>query len=263
MTFSSINPATGVVLAEFLELTPAELELRLQRAAEAALRWRFTAIDERVAVVARLGELLEEDKERLGRIMTLEMGKPIRAAIDEAAKCAMACRFYAQRGPAFMADEAVADTDHRSFVSYEPLGVVLAVMPWNFPFWQVVRFLAPALVAGNVGLLKHASNVPQCALELELLVRRAGAPDGVFQTLLVGSDAVSGIIADPRVSAVTLTGSEGAGRSVAAAAGTALFIQALALGGRHDLIVDAVNEIEAAAQVAQVQVRGQGRGQGF
>ena len=250
MTFSSINPATGVVLAEFAELTPADLELRLQRAAEAVLRWRFTAIDERVAVVARLGELLEEDKERLGRIMTREMGKPIRAAIDEAAKCAMACRFYAERGPAFMADEAVADTDHRSFVSYEPLGVVLAVMPWNFPFWQVVRFLAPALVAGNVGLLKHASNVPQCALELESLVRRAGAPDGVFQTLLVGSDAVAGIIADPRVAAVTLTGSEGAGRNVAAAAGAALKKTVLELGGSDPFIVMPSADLPLAIETA-------------
>ena len=250
MTFASINPATGETLAEFSELTDAELEARLARAADAVLRWRFTAIEERVAVVARLGGLLEEDKERLGRIMTLEMGKPIRAAVEEAAKCAMVCRFYAEHGPSFIADEIVAGKDHRSFVAYEPLGVVLAVMPWNFPFWQVVRFLAPALVAGNVGLLKHASNVPQCALELESLVRRAGAPDGVFQTLLVGSAAVSGIIADPRVAAVTLTGSEGAGRSVAAAAGQSLKKTVLELGGSDPFIVMPSADLPLAIQTA-------------
>ena len=237
MTFSSINPATGETLAEFPELSSTELEACLSRAADAVPGWRFSAVEERVAVVARLGELLDADKERLGRMMTLEMGKPIRAAVEEAAKCALACRFYAEHGPAFLRDVSVVDAAHRSFVAYEPLGVVLAVMPWNFPFWQVVRFLAPALVAGNVGLLKHASNVPQCALELESLVRRAGAPDGVFQTLLVGSAAVAGIIADPRVAAVTLTGSEGAGRSVAAAAGQALKKTVLELGGSDPFIV--------------------------
>ena len=237
MAFASINPATGQTLAEFPELTAPELEARLARAADAVWPWRFTAVEERAAVVARLGELLDAEKERLGRIMTLEMGKPIRAAVEEAAKCAMACRFYAEHGPGFIADEPVTDADHRSFVAYEPLGVVLAVMPWNFPFWQVVRFLAPALVAGNVGLLKHASNVPQCALELESLVRRAGAPEGVFQALLVGSAAVPGIIADPRVAAVTLTGSEGAGRSVAAAAGKSLKKAVLELGGSDPFIV--------------------------
>ena len=250
MTITSINPATGETLAEFSEFTAAEVETRLARAADACLRWRFTAIEERVAVVARLGELLEQEKERLGRIMTLEMGKPIRAAVEEAAKCAMACRFYAEHGPRFIADEIVADEDHRSFVAYEPLGVVLAVMPWNFPFWQVVRFLAPTLVAGNVGLLKHAANVPQCALELESLVRRAGAPEGVFQTLLVGSDAVAGLIADPRVAAVTLTGSEGAGRSVAAAAGQSLKKAVLELGGSDPFIVMPSANLPLAIQTA-------------
>ena len=250
MPFKSINPATGETLAEFSDLTAAELEARLALAADASVRWRFTAIGERAAVVARLGELLEEDKERLGRMMTLEMGKPIRAAVDEAAKCAKACRYYAEHGPGFIADEVVADEEHRSLVAYEPLGVLLAVMPWNFPFWQVVRFLAPALVAGNVGLLKHASNVPQCALELESLVRRAGAPDGVFQTLLVGSDAVAGIVADPRVAAVTLTGSEGAGRSVAAAAGQSLKKTVLELGGSDPFIVMPSADLPLAIQTA-------------
>ena len=247
---ASINPATGQILAEFSEFTPGELDARLERAASAALRWRFTPVDERAAVVARLADLLEAEKDRLGRLMTLEMGKPIQAAIDEAAKCAMACRFYAEHGPGFVRDEHVDDPDHRSMVAYEPLGVVLAVMPWNFPFWQVVRFLAPALVAGNVGLLKHASNVPQCALELESLVRRAGAPDGVFQALIVGSAAVPGIIADPRVAAVTLTGSEGAGRSVASAAGHALKKSVLELGGSDPFIVLPSADLALAVRTA-------------
>ena len=237
MTIASVNPATGETLAEFAALTPQEVEACLSRAGDAVARWRFTAVEERVAVVARLAELLEAEKERLGRMMTLERGKPIQSAIEEVAKCAMACRFYAEHGASFIADTSVVDADHRSFIAYEPLGVVLAVMPWNFPFWQVVRFLAPALVAGNVGLLKHASNVPQCALELESLVRRAGAPEGVFQALLVGSDAIPAIIADPRVAAVSLTGSEGAGRSVAQAAGESLKKAVLELGGSDPFIV--------------------------
>ena len=250
MTFASINPVNGETLAEFSELTAGELEARIARAADAVPRWRFTAVEERAAVVGRLGELLESEKERLGRMMTLEMGKPIRAAVEEAAKCATACRFYAEHGPAFVRDQPVEDPEHRSFVTYEPLGVVLAVMPWNFPFWQVIRFVAPALVAGNVGLLKHASNVPQCALELESLVRRAGAPDGVFQTLLVGSSAVEGIIADARVAAVTITGSEGAGRSVARAAGEHLKPSVLELGGSDPFIVMPSADIPRAIATA-------------
>ena len=250
MTIASINPATGETLAEFSEHTAAEVEARLARAADAVLRWRYTPVDERAAVVSRLGALLERDQERLGRLMTVEMGKPIQAAIDEAAKCAAACRFYAEHGPAFVADTHVDDVEHRSFIAYEPIGVVLAVMPWNFPFWQVVRFLAPALVAGNVGLLKHASNVPQCALELESLVRRAGAPDGVFQTLLVGSDAVPGIVADARVAAVTLTGSEGAGRSVSKVAGASLKKTVLELGGSDPFIVMPSADLALAIQTA-------------
>jgi succinate-semialdehyde dehydrogenase/glutarate-semialdehyde dehydrogenase len=250
VSIASVNPATGDKLAEFSALTAAELEVCLCRAADAVLPWRYTAVEERLAVVARLGDLLDAEKERLGRLMTLEMGKPIQAAVDEAAKCAMACRFYAENGLAFLADTAVDDTDHRSFIAYEPLGVVLAVMPWNFPFWQVVRFLAPALVAGNVGLLKHASNVPQCALELESLVRRAGAPEGVFQTLLVGSEVIPAIIADPRIAAVTLTGSEGAGRSVAKAAGESLKKTVLELGGSDPFIVMPSADLPLAIQTA-------------
>jgi succinate-semialdehyde dehydrogenase / glutarate-semialdehyde dehydrogenase len=250
VTFKSINPATGETLAEYPAHTSAQVEAKLALASEAAPRWRRTPVAERAAVVARLGALLDAEKDRLGRMMTLEMGKPIRAAVEEAAKCATACRFYAEHGPSFITDEIVADDTHRSFVAYDPLGVVLAVMPWNFPFWQAIRFMAPALVAGNVGLLKHASNVPQCALELESLVKRAGAPDGVFQTLLVGSDAVAGILADPRVAAATLTGSEGAGSSVAAVAGEHLKKTVLELGGSDPFIVMPSADLDRAVETA-------------
>ena len=250
MTFRSINPATGQVLAEFPAHTPAEVEQRLARASSTAPRWRATAVTERAAMVRRLGELLEAEKERLGRMMTLEMGKPIRAGVEEAAKCALACRFYAEHGPSFVADQHVDDEGHRSFIAYDPLGVVLAVMPWNFPFWQAIRFMAPAFVAGNVGLLKHASNVPQCALELEALVRRAGAPDGVFQTLLIGSDAVAGVLSDPRVAAATLTGSEGAGSSVASVAGKHIKPTVLELGGSDPFIVMPSADFDRAVETA-------------
>jgi succinate-semialdehyde dehydrogenase / glutarate-semialdehyde dehydrogenase len=250
MTFKSINPASGETLGEYPAHSPAQIEAKLARAADAAARWRHTPITARAAMVARLADLLDTEKDRLGRMMTLEMGKPIRAAIEEAAKCATACRYYAEHGPAFVADEPVPDPDHRSFIAYDPLGVVLAVMPWNFPFWQAIRFMAPAFVAGNVGLLKHASNVPQCALELELLVRRAGAPDGVFQTLLIASDAVAGVLADPRVAAATLTGSEGAGSSVATVAGTHLKKTVLELGGSDPFIVMPSADLDRAIETA-------------
>jgi succinate-semialdehyde dehydrogenase/glutarate-semialdehyde dehydrogenase len=250
MSFKSINPATGEMLAEHPGHTSVEVEERIARATEAARRWRRTPIAQRAAVVQQLGALLETDKERLGRLMTLEMGKPIRSAVEEAAKCATACAYYARHGPSFVADHPVDDSDHRSFVAYEPFGVVLAIMPWNFPFWQVIRFLAPALVAGNVGLLKHASNVPQCALELESLVRRAGAPEGVFQTLLIGSDAVAGLLSDPRITAATLTGSEGAGRSVASVAGTHLKKTVLELGGSDPFIVMPSAALDRAVETA-------------
>ena len=250
MTFRSINPATGLTVAEFPAHSAAQVETALARAAAAAPAWRTTPVEQRATVVARLGALLDAEKERLGRMMTLEMGKPITAAIEEAAKCAMACRYYAEHGPAFIADEMQTDADHRSYVAYEPLGVILAVMPWNFPFWQAMRFMAPALVAGNVGLLKHASNVPQCALELERLVSRAGAPDGVFQTLLIPSGAVEGVLSDARVGAATLTGSEGAGRSVASLAGRMLKKTVLELGGSDPFIVMPSADLKRAIETA-------------
>jgi succinate-semialdehyde dehydrogenase/glutarate-semialdehyde dehydrogenase len=250
MTFASINPTTGKTLAEFPAHTPAQVEQAIARAHDAAARWRHTPVTERAVIVARLATLLDAEQDRLGRMMTLEMGKPIRAAVEEAAKCATACRYYAEHGPSFIADERVDDAEHRSFVTYQPLGVVLAVMPWNFPFWQAIRFMAPAFVAGNVGLLKHASNVPQCALELESLVTRAGGPPGLFQTLLIASDAVAGVLGDSRVAAATLTGSEGAGSSVASIAGRHLKKTVLELGGSDPFIVMPSADLDRAVETA-------------
>ncbi|HEY0972643.1 MAG TPA: NAD-dependent succinate-semialdehyde dehydrogenase [Gemmatimonadales bacterium] len=251
MSIASVNPSTGETLRRFDALSDQQLEERLARAADCAPRWRRTPLEERVAVVARAGELLESRKERFGRVMTAEMGKPLRAAIEEAAKCAAACRFYAENAASILAPEVVEDGPRvRGEVRYDPLGVVLAVMPWNFPFWQVIRFAAPALCAGNVGLLKHASNVPQCALAIETLFRDAGAPEGVFQALLVGSGAVDGIIADRRVAAVTLTGSEGAGSAVGGAAGRHLKKSVLELGGSDPFVVMPSADVAKAAKVA-------------
>jgi len=246
MPIATINPATGETLRVFDALSDSDLDSRLERAVHAFQHWRITPVADRAAVVSRAGAILEREKDRYGRLMTLEMGKPLKAAVEEAAKCALACRYYAEHASAFMAPEHVAGDD----VLYQPIGPVLAIMPWNFPFWQVVRFAAPALCAGNVGLLKHASNVPQCALALEEIFSEAGAPAGVFQTLLVGSDRVDGIISDRRIAAVTLTGSEPAGRQVAATAGRNIKKTVLELGGSDPFIVMPSADIEAAARVA-------------
>jgi succinate-semialdehyde dehydrogenase/glutarate-semialdehyde dehydrogenase len=246
----TINPATGERVRTFAELTADEIESRLAKAHAAAAEWRRTPIADRLAVVRRAGDLLEQRKAEYGRLMTLEMGKTWKAATEEAAKCATACRFYAEHGAAFLADERVDVNGERSFVAFQPLGVVLAVMPWNFPFWQVIRFAAPAITAGNVGLLKHASNVPQCALALETLWRDAGAPDGVFQTLLIGSAAVERVLADDRVAAATLTGSEQAGRSIGSAAGAHIKKAVLELGGSDPFIVMPSADLEAATTTA-------------
>ncbi len=219
-------------------------------AAAGARQWRATPIADRIHVIARAGALLDQEKEQFGRLMTLEMGKPLRAAIEEAAKCATGCRYYAEHAPAFLSDEPIAIDGEETHVAFDPIGVVLAIMPWNFPFWQVMRFAAPALAAGNVGLLKHASNVPQCALAIEELFRRAGAPAGVFQSLLIESATVETVIADPRVAAVTLTGSERAGASVGSIAGRYLKKTVLELGGSDPFIVLASADVEAAAAMA-------------
>jgi succinate-semialdehyde dehydrogenase/glutarate-semialdehyde dehydrogenase len=250
MALRSINPATGATLATFDTLTPAEVATKLERATRAYRSWKNTSFDERAGCLTRAADILDTESDRLGRLMTLEMGKPLRAGIDEALKCARGCRYYAEHGARFLADERVPTDALESYVRYEPLGVVLAVMPWNFPFWQVFRFAAPALMAGNVGLLKHASNVPQCALAIEDTCRRAGVPDGVFQTLLIRSADVAPLLEDSRIGAVTLTGSEGAGQDVAGRAGRALKKTVLELGGSDPFIVMSSADVEKAAATA-------------
>ncbi|OYV72065.1 MAG: NADP-dependent succinic semialdehyde dehydrogenase, partial [Deltaproteobacteria bacterium 21-66-5] len=245
-----VNPATGARVRAFAPHTAADVEQRLARAAAAARAWRDTPTAERARVVARAGALLDRDRDRYARLMTLEMGKLIGAARDEAAKCAAACRYYAEHAHTILAPKRVPVDGEDARVEFHPLGVVLAVMPWNFPFWQVIRFAAPALVAGNVGLLKHASNVPQCALALEALFADAGAPPGVFQTLLIPSADVAGLLADPRVAAATLTGSEDAGSHVAMAAGHHLKKTVLELGGSDPFIVMPSADLERAVETA-------------
>lgn len=237
MPISSINPATGEVLQTFDSLNEDELEEKLARATQAFREHRLTSFADRAEKMLRAAEILDGEKKSLARTMTLEMGKPINAAVQEAEKCAWVCRYYAENAARHLEDEVIETNATKSYVRFQPLGVVLAIMPWNFPFWQVFRFAAPALMAGNVGLLKHASNVPQCALAIEDIFRRAGFADGVFQTLLIGSDAVEKVLEDPRVAAATLTGSEPAGRSVASTAGKQIKKTVLELGGSDPFIV--------------------------
>jgi succinate-semialdehyde dehydrogenase/glutarate-semialdehyde dehydrogenase len=251
---ASINPATGATLRTFEPLTEGQIEDRLRRAAAAYQSYRRTSFGERARWLNAAAEILETEKDRLGRVMTLEMGKTIGAARAEAAKCALACRYYVEHGERLLADEPVEAGAGRSFIRYQPIGPVLAVMPWNFPFWQVFRFAAPALMAGNVGLLKHASNVPQCALEIEDVVRRAGFPPDVFQTLLIGSTQVERVIGDPRVKAVTLTGSEPAGAQVACQAGRRIKKTVLELGGSDPFIVMPSADLDRTA-LAGVEAR--------
>jgi succinate-semialdehyde dehydrogenase/glutarate-semialdehyde dehydrogenase len=260
MPISSINPATGEVLKTFEALNERELEEKLSRAAAVFREHRRTTFHDRAAMMNRAAEILESEKKSFARTMSLEMGKPINAAIQEAEKCAWVCRYYAENAERHLTDEHVATNATRSFVCFQPLGVVLAVMPWNFPFWQVFRFAAPALMAGNTGLLKHASNVPQCALAIEEIFSRAGFPEGAFQTLLIGSDAVQGLLEDPRVAAATLTGSEPAGRSVASIAGQQIKKTVLELGGSDPFIVMPSADFEAAVSTA-VKARTMNNGQ--
>ncbi|MGW1072784.1 NADP-dependent succinic semialdehyde dehydrogenase [Streptomyces sp. NPDC002537] len=266
MPIATVNPATGETLRTFEELGADGIERRLAAAASAFRRYRTTDLPERARLMSRAADLLEEDQEAVARTMTTEMGKPLAAARAEAAKCVKAMRWYAGHAEILLADEQPSDTEvkdsgaARARVHYRPLGAVLAVMPWNFPLWQVIRFAAPALMAGNVGLLKHASNVPQTALYLEDLFGRAGFPEGCFQTLLVGSRAVEGILRDPRVAAATLTGSEPAGRSVAAIAGDEIKKTVLELGGSDPYVVLPSADLDRAVRTA-VTARVQNNGQ--
>jgi len=251
---ATVNPATGEIVARFDALSEAELDERLERATEVFQFWRHTTFAERAACMCRAAEILEADQDVFARLMTLEMGKTLAAARAEAVKCATACRYYVEHAERLLADEAVETNGARSFVRYQPIGPVLAVMPWNFPFWQVFRFLAPAIMAGNVALLKHASNVPQCAMAIEEVIRRAGFPDGVFQTLLIGAGLVQHVIDSPHVMAVTLTGSEPAGKQVAAQAGRRIKKCVLELGGSDPFIVMPSADLDAAVRTA-VQAR--------
>jgi succinate-semialdehyde dehydrogenase/glutarate-semialdehyde dehydrogenase len=251
MAIESVNPATGQRGMVFQALGDAELEEKLARAAAAFAGWRRRPVAERARVLVRAAEILDHEASELGDLMTREMGKLVGAARQEAQKCAQGCRYYAENVEAFLRPEVVpVSAASRDEVHFQPLGALLAVMPWNFPFWQVVRFAAPALAAGNVGLLKHASNVPGCALALEDIFRRAGAPPGVFQALLVGADRVPGLIADARVAAVTVTGSEETGRRVAAVAGQHLKKTVLELGGSDPFIVLSSADLDRAVATA-------------
>jgi succinate-semialdehyde dehydrogenase/glutarate-semialdehyde dehydrogenase len=260
MAIATTNPASGELLKSFEPLTPIQIEHKLQLATDAFQSHRQTSFADRARMMLRAAEILEKEKDDCARLMTLEMGKTLRSAVAEASKCATGCRFYAENAERFLADEIVETGAKRSFIRYQPLGPILAIMPWNFPFWQVFRFVAPALMAGNVGLLKHASNVPQCALKIEDIIRRAGFPQGVFQTLLIGSGAVDAILNDPRVAAATLTGSEQAGIQVGVSAAKRIKKVVLELGGSDPFIVMPSADLEAAVTTA-VEARIQNNGQ--
>jgi succinate-semialdehyde dehydrogenase/glutarate-semialdehyde dehydrogenase len=260
MAIATINPATGEVVKTFQPLTAAEIEAKLHCASKTFEQFRKSSYAERAAMMARAGGILEAEKQELGRLMTLEMGKTLSSAVAEAEKCAWACRYYAENGEKFLADEAVDTGTATTFVRYQPLGVVLVVMPWNFPFWQVFRFIAPGLMAGNVGLLKHASNVPQCALKIEEIMRRAGFPEGAFQTLLITASQVEPLLNDPRVAAATLTGSEGAGVQVGVAAARNIKKVVLELGGSDPFIVmPSANLDEAVSWAVKARIVNNGQ----
>jgi len=250
MAIATINPATGEVVKQFQALTDAEVDGRIAKAARAFQSFRKTSFVDRAKWMLNAGEILEAEKTELGRLMTLEMGKTFSSAVAEAAKCASACQYYAENAAKFVADEEIETSATKSYIHYQPVGIVLAVMPWNFPFWQVFRFIAPGLMAGNVGLLKHASNVPQCALKIEEIIVRAGFPAGVFQTLLIGASQVDRILNDPRVAAATLTGSEQAGIQVGVSAAKRIKKVVLELGGSDPFIVMPSANIDEAASTA-------------
>ncbi len=253
MAIATTDPRTGEVLKEFDELTPEQLDEKLARAAAAAAGYRLTTFEERAGWLGAAADIIDRRSDEIAELMTLEMGKTKKASVAELGKCAAVLRFYARNGADFLADEPVdagSVNARKAYARYLPIGVVLAIMPWNFPMWQAMRFAAPALMAGNVGLLKHASNVPQTALFMEELFREAGFPDDVFQTLLIGSRQVDGVLRDDRVAAATLTGSEGAGVAVGRTAGEVLKKVVLELGGSDPFIVMPSADLAKAAKVA-------------
>jgi len=257
---NSINPASAEVLARFDPFTPDEVDHALDQAEDAFIAWRERSFEERAVPMRRLAALLRERADRYGRLITLEMGKPIVEARAELEKCAWGCEHYAEHAARYLADEVITTNARRSLVAFQPLGIVLAVMPWNFPFWQVIRFAAPALMAGNSAVLKHASNVPQCALAIEEVFRDAGFPEGLLRTLLLAGSQVEPIIDDPRVRAVTLTGSSDTGSRIAQLAGRALKKTVLELGGSDPFIVLADADLGQAAKIA-TRARNQNTGQ--
>jgi succinate-semialdehyde dehydrogenase/glutarate-semialdehyde dehydrogenase len=250
MAIASVNPATEQVLQEFVPLTSEELDQKLHLASETFRVFRKTSLSDRSHMMRKAADILEKEKEPLGRLITTEMGKTLSSAVAEVSKCALGCRYYAENAERQLADEVIATDASRSFVRFLPLGPVLAVMPWNFPFWQVFRFAAPALMAGNVGLLKHSSNVPQCALAIQNIFTAAGFPEGAFQTLLIESKQVEEVLKDDRIAAVSLTGSEPAGRSVASIAGSEIKHTLLELGGSDPFIVMPSADLDAAVETA-------------
>jgi succinate-semialdehyde dehydrogenase/glutarate-semialdehyde dehydrogenase len=250
MAIATVNPATGQVIKSFDPLSSADIEAKLQKAIETFATYRNVPFAQRAQWMLKAASILENEKEAFAKVMTTEMGKTLRSAVDEAAKCAWVCRYYAENAERFLADEVVETGAKQSYIRYQPLGPVLAIMPWNFPFWQVLRFAAPALMAGNVGLLKHASIVPQSALLIEDIFRRAGFPDGAFQTLLIGSREVDKILGDPRVMAATLTGSEQAGIEVGIGAAKRIKKVVLELGGSDPFIVMPSANLETATATA-------------
>src|SRR3954453_4068365 len=260
MPIASVNPATGEVVKTFQPLSESEIEKKVQQAVATFRAERNTPFAERSKRMLRAAEVLERDKDKFGHLMTLEMGKTYKSAVAEAVKCTSACRYYAENIERFLADEVIETGATKSFIRYQPIGPVLAVMPWNFPFWQVFRFAAPALMAGNVGLLKHASNVPQCALAIESIFREAGFPEGSFQALLIGSSQVDALLNDARIVAATLTGSEQAGIQVGVGAAKRIEKVVLELGGSDPFIVMPSADLEAAVSTA-VQARVQNNGQ--
>jgi succinate-semialdehyde dehydrogenase/glutarate-semialdehyde dehydrogenase len=250
MPIATVNPSTGELVKSFEALTDSQLEAKIQKAADTFVTYRNVPFAERAQKMIKAAEVIESEKENYARVMTTEMGKTYRSAVDEAAKCAWVCRYYAENAEKFLADELVETSAKRSYIRYQPLGPILAVMPWNFPFWQVLRFAAPALMAGNVGLLKHASIVPQSALLIEEIFQRAGFPDGAFQTLLIGSAKVDKVLGDPRVMAATLTGSEQAGIEVGIGAAKRIKKVVLELGGSDPFIVMPSANLEVATSTA-------------
>ncbi len=260
MPFATVNPATGQTEKTFASHTKGEVDALLERAIDTFADYRFTTMAQRSRHLITVAELMEGEGPDIARVVTTEMGKTFAQARGEVAKCAMGLRWFAEHAPALLADEEIETNATRSYVTYQPIGPVLAIMPWNFPLWQVVRFAAPALMLGNVGLLKHASNVPQCALVLEDLFRRAGLPEGAFTNLFIETEDIAEVIADPRVAAVTLTGSERAGMAVAAQAGQALKKSVLELGGSDPFLVLASADMDATVRTA-VNARVQNNGQ--